>query len=100
MNYEDMNLVKNLNKICYLLEENIKSIKKSLKQDRKFNYTYLCETLQYSLKDITHYYTEKEKLDIIKKTIGTIRTSDYVMSLVKKIQNSDSARMAESYGIN
>lgn len=99
IDYKDTNLIKNLNRICYLLEDNIKFLKNSFRQDKKFSYTFLCETLLYLLPDINHLYSDEEKLKIINKTVESIKSDHYIMQLISKIKNSDTLREATSYGI-
>ena len=95
INYKETNLAKNLNKICYLLDENIEFLRNSFRHDKKLSYTFLCETLEYVLADINQIYLEDDKLDNINKTVESIKSSQYITGLIRKIKNNYMAKKSE-----
>lgn len=97
--YEDTNLIKNLNRICYLLEENVKFLKNSFKQNKRFPYTLLCETLEYVVMEINIYFSDEEKLDTIKKTLGLIQSNQFVKKLIEKINTNQLVKEASLYSL-
>jgi hypothetical protein len=99
IDYKETNLIKNLNRICYLLEENIKLLRTSLKQNKTFSYTLLSETLHYLLPDLTDYYSDEEKLESLIETFGNIKSNNLVNLFSDRIQKSEIVKEAISLNV-